>query len=179
MSGNLLARSLHDLSAAAWFGGSLMGAIGLNGAAAAAKDPVERARLSSIGWGKWAPVQAAAFGAHVIGGLGLILGNKGRLGTQDGVASDTVVKTAVTLAGIGLTVYSGMLGKKVYEHASEGAEGATEPRHSASPEMESAQKQLKILQWSLPAVSALVIILGARQGEMQRPKNIFEGLRKH
>ena len=33
MSGNSLVRSLHDLSAAAWFGGSLMGAVGLNGAA--------------------------------------------------------------------------------------------------------------------------------------------------
>lgn len=178
MSGNLLARSLHDLSAAAWFGGSLMGAVGLNGAAAAAKDPVERARLASVGWGKWAPVQAAAFGAHVLGGVGLILGNKGRLVSQEGVASDTAVKTAITLAGIGLTVYSGMLGKKVYEHAAEGAEGATEPRGGASREMESAQKQLKILQWTLPAMSALVIILGARQGEMQRPKNVLEGLRK-
>src|SRR4051794_28909738 len=44
MAGNLIARSVHDLTAAAWFGGSLMGAIGLNGAAAQAKDPAERTR---------------------------------------------------------------------------------------------------------------------------------------
>jgi hypothetical protein len=31
---NTVARSLHDLGLAAWFGGSLMGAVGLNGAAA-------------------------------------------------------------------------------------------------------------------------------------------------
>ena len=31
---NTLARSLHDLGLATWFGGSLMGAVGLNGAAA-------------------------------------------------------------------------------------------------------------------------------------------------
>ncbi|MDT5205049.1 MAG: hypothetical protein QOD34_1685, partial [Mycobacterium sp.] len=30
---NTVIRSLHDLGAAAWFGGSLMGAVGLNGAA--------------------------------------------------------------------------------------------------------------------------------------------------
>jgi hypothetical protein len=30
---NTVARSLHDLGLAAWFGGSLMGAVGLNGAA--------------------------------------------------------------------------------------------------------------------------------------------------
>jgi hypothetical protein len=32
---NTLARSLHDVGLAAWFGGSLMGAVGLNGAASA------------------------------------------------------------------------------------------------------------------------------------------------
>jgi len=31
---NTVARTLHDLGLAAWFGGSLMGAVGLNGAAA-------------------------------------------------------------------------------------------------------------------------------------------------
>lgn len=31
---NALARTLHDSGVAAWFGGSLMGAVGLNGAAA-------------------------------------------------------------------------------------------------------------------------------------------------
>lgn len=37
-SRNTVVRSLHDLGAAAWFGGSLMGAVGVNGAAGAAKS---------------------------------------------------------------------------------------------------------------------------------------------
>ena len=72
MAGNLLARSVHDLTAAAWFGGSLMGAIGLNGAAAEAKDPAERTRLSSRGWMKWAPIQTAAFASHLVADLALL-----------------------------------------------------------------------------------------------------------
>jgi hypothetical protein len=36
---NTLARSLHDLGLATWFGGSLMGAVGLNGAAAVVDAP--------------------------------------------------------------------------------------------------------------------------------------------
>jgi hypothetical protein len=36
---NALARTLHDLGLAAWFGGSLMGATGVNGAAAVIQDP--------------------------------------------------------------------------------------------------------------------------------------------
>lgn len=178
MAGNLLARSLHDLSAAAWFGGSLMGAVGLNGAAAEAKDPKERTRLSSVGWGKWAPVQAAAFGVHAVGGLGLILGNKGRVAKQDGVTANTVTKTIVTVAGAGLTLYSGMLGKKVAKLADEGAAGATEPKPGASDELAKAQKQLQTIQWLIPVVSGAVIVLAAHQGEMQRPKNVVQGLFK-
>ena len=68
-----LIRSMHDLGAAAWFGGSLMGAVGVNGAADAAKDPTERLRLSSIGWAKWTPWQVAAVGVHAVGGIGLII----------------------------------------------------------------------------------------------------------
>ncbi len=36
---NTVARTLHDLGLAAWFGGSLMGAAGVNGAAAVVEDP--------------------------------------------------------------------------------------------------------------------------------------------
>lgn len=179
MSGNLLARSVHDLTAAAWFGGSLMGAIGLNGAAAAAQDPRERTRLSSIGWMKWAPVQTLAFVSHLASGLPLLAGNKGRMVKQEGVARNTVIKTVVTLAGAGVTLYAGMLGKKVEKMAEQGAEGATEPSPMASPELKSAQKQLKLLQWTIPAFAGTVIVLGAKHGEMQRPATFLEGLLKH
>ena len=57
---NTVIRSLHDLGAAAWFGGSLMGAIGVNGAASAVREPQDRARVASVGWAKWSPVNAAA-----------------------------------------------------------------------------------------------------------------------
>jgi len=50
---NTLACSLHDLGAAAWFGGSLMGVLGVNGAAAQVRDPTDRARVAAAGWRKW------------------------------------------------------------------------------------------------------------------------------
>jgi hypothetical protein len=176
MAGNLVARSIHDLTAAAWFGGSLMGALGLNGAAAEAKDPAERARLSSLGWKKWSPVQAAAFALHIPAGLAIMWENKGRMAKQEDVTRLTVYKGIVTLVGAAVTLYAGMLGAKVEKLASEGAEGATEPRPGASDELRAAQQQLKILQWTIPAFAGTVIVLGARHGEMQRPKNVFKGL---
>ena len=36
---NTIVRLMHDLGAAAWFGGSLMGAVGLNGAATPPTPP--------------------------------------------------------------------------------------------------------------------------------------------
>ena len=177
MAGNLIARSVHDLTAAAWFGGSLMGAIGLNGAAAQAKDPAERTRLSSAGWMKWAPFQTAAFASHLVADLAIAWENKGRIAKQEGVARDTVIKTAVTVVGAAVTLSSGILGKKVETLSGEGAEGATEPHAAASDELKAAQQQLKMLQWAVPGFAALVIILGAKHGEMQRPKNVFAGLR--
>jgi hypothetical protein len=78
-SRNTAVRSMHDVGLAAWFGGALMGAIGLNGAANEVTDPSDRARVASAGWGRWAPVNAAAIGAHLSGEIGLILCNRTRL----------------------------------------------------------------------------------------------------
>lgn len=163
-----LIRSMHDLGMAAWFGGGLMGAVGLNGAAGAAKDPTERLRLSSIGWAKWAPVQVAAVGVHAIGGIGLMVSNKRRLGKQPGAASATAVKLVLTGVAAGVTAYSGYLGTKIAKHADEGAAGATEPSASSSRELASAQQQLKVCQWAIPALTSTLIILGAVEGEQQR-----------
>lgn len=179
MTNNLLARSIHDLTAAAWFGGSLMGAVGLNGATAEAKDATERTRLSSLGWKKWAPVQTAAFGAHFLAGLPVIFDNKDRLMKQDGVARLTVIKTITTVAGAAVSLYAGVMGKKVDALSEEGSAGATEPRADASPELKAAQKQLKYLQWAIPVFAGAVIVMGAKHGEMQRPNNVIEGLFKH
>ena len=163
-----LIRSLHDLGLAAWFGGSLMGAVGVNGAAATAKDPTERLRLSSVGWAKWTPWQVAAVGVHAVGGAGLILSNRKRLAKQPGAGSATVVKLLLTVAAAGATAYSGVLGAKVKAHEGEGGAGATEPHAAASPELASAQSQLKALQWAIPALTASLLVLGAVQGEQQR-----------
>ncbi|WP_344001919.1 hypothetical protein [Nocardioides lentus] len=173
-STNSVVRSMHDLGLAAWFGGTLMGAVGLNGAAAEAKDPTERLALSSKGWARWAPVNAAAIGAHVIGGVGLIGANTSRVAAQPGARSNTAVKSVLTVAALGLTAYSGVLGRKVAEGAHTGGAGATEPSASTSKETADAQRQLKLVQWALPAVTGTLVVLGAVQGEQQRPQQLVK-----
>lgn len=167
-STNTLSRIAHDVSLATWFGGSLMGAVGLNGATAQAKDPAERTRLSSLGWARWAPVQLAAAGIHTVGGAALIVGNRKRVAADPASQVNTIVKAVVTVAAMGATGYSGWLGKQVAEQAQEGAQGATEPSSAASKKLASAQKQLQVLQWAIPALTGALVVLGAQQGEQQR-----------
>ena len=150
-SRNTFVRSLHDLGAAAWFGGSLMGAIGVNGAAASVRDPHDRAKVAAVGWGKWAPVNAVAIGAHLIGGGGLLYANRGRAKHQSGVTSNTIAKTALTAAALGATVLSGLLGAKTARGDGHPVEGATEPSPSTPDD-----------------VAAILLIVGRAVGSAAR-----------
>src|SRR3954447_2790554 len=75
---NTTLRALHDVGLAAWFGGSLFGVAGLNAAAEEAQQQRTTARITSVGWAKWAPVNAAFVGAHLVGGAGLLAANRKR-----------------------------------------------------------------------------------------------------
>ena len=173
---NTVVRSLHDLGAAAWFGGSLMGAIGLNGASHDTADPADRARLAADGWARWSPVAAAAIGAHLLGGLGLVVANRRRLRGQNGVTANTAWKAAVTGAAVGATAYSGMLGARVAAAGRVESEGGTEPAEDTPADVASAQHRLRLLQWAIPTLTGVVVVLGAQQGEQQRPAEIVKGV---
>lgn len=168
-SRNTLVRSLHDVGLAAWFGGTLMGAVGLNSAAASVNNPRERLAVSSVGWKHWSPVQFAAMAAHGIGGVGLIVGNMERLAAQREGRVNTGVKLALTLAAVGTSVYSGILGSRMAARGDEPVEGTTEPTGVTSDELASVQSQQRIMQWVTPAITLILIVLAAQQGEQQRP----------
>lgn len=174
-SRNTVLRALHDLGAAGWFGGSLMGAVGLNGASAAVEDPRQRTQVSSAGWGSWAPVSAVAIGAHLVGGGGLLVANRDRLRTQQGVGANTVVKLAVTGAAMAATAYSGVLGARVATAGEVPAHSATDPMSSTPDDVADAQKKLAQLQWVIPLLTAVIVVLGSDQGERQRPSQVLSG----
>ncbi len=174
-SRNTVVRSMHDVGLAAWFGGALMGAIGLNGAANEVTDPTDRARVASAGWGRWAPVNAAAIGAHLIGGIGLILGNRTRLAVHTGTRTNTIVKSALTGVALASAAFSGWKGAQVAKAGKVPAEGGTIASELTPPDTAAAMQQLRIAQWVTPAVTAVLIVLGAQQGE-QRPAQLLPAL---
>jgi hypothetical protein len=166
---NTIIRSLHDVGGAAWFGGSLMGAVAVNGASKDIKDPAERAAIAADGWARWAPVSAAAIGAHVIGAVGLLVANRDRVRKQPGVGVNSAIKTALTVAAIGTTVYSGILGAKIAAEAGGvPVEGGTVPSEETPDKAARLLQQQRVLQWATPVLTAGIIIAGAQQGEQQR-----------
>lgn len=95
-------RALRDVGAAAWFGGSLMGATGLN-AAADAVDPADRERVVSAGWARWTPVFRAAALAHIIGSLGVLAERR---------SPAAIVGFGLTTAALGTVAGAAALGSR-------------------------------------------------------------------
>jgi CBS domain-containing protein len=173
---NTVARSLHDLGLAAWFGGSLMGAVGLNGAAAAVDQPEQRLRVANAGWARWTPVNLAGIAAHVAGGSMLLVANKGRVAGQRGVATATIAKTALTGLALAATGYSRALGAKLQRVGDAPAEGGTTPTEGTPDAVARAQRQLDVLQWVIPGLTGATLVLNAQMGEQQRPTNVAAGM---
>lgn len=173
---NTVIRSMHDIGLAVWCGGALMGAVGLNGAANTVGDKQDRAAVASAGWGRWAPVNAAAIVVHAVGGIGLIIANKERVAGQQGVAANTIIKAALTGVAMASTAYAGIKGKTVADGGQFPAEGAVIPSTLTPAKVASAQQQLRIAQWVTPAVTAVLIALGSQQGEQQRASQVAAGL---
>lgn len=176
MTRNTLSRSLHDLGLSAWFGGTLANAVALNPAAAQGGSPSDAGAVANVGWDRWTPVNAAAIAAHLVGSVGQLSGNKGRVVGQRGVGSMVVAKTALTVAALGVTGYSRMLGRKVSEHTAVPVHSATEPAPATPADVASAQRQLAALQWAVPALTGALVAVSAFAGEQQRSSEVRRGL---
>ena len=172
---NTVVRSLHDLGLAAWFGGSLMGNLGVNGGAAAAREPTERLRIAGEGWDRWAPVNAAAVAATTLGGIGLTLVNRSRLVAQRGVATTATVKAAVTFGAMAASGYARVLGRRLESRQQEPVEGPTTPAGATAEDVAGIQRQLRVVQWSVTALTGTMVVINAYMGEQQRPKAVVSG----
>jgi hypothetical protein len=176
MARDTLSRSLHDLGLAAWFGGTLANAVALNPSAGKAGDDSASGRVANTGWDRWTPVNAVAIGAHLVGSVGQLAGNRGRLGAQQGVASMAVVKTALTAAALAATGYSRVLGRRVSAQRDVPVDAGDNPSFQTPEPVAAAQRQLKVLQWAIPALTGALVVVSAFAGEQQRASEVQRGL---
>ncbi|MFC0033878.1 hypothetical protein ACFFMM_30575 [Micromonospora chaiyaphumensis] len=169
-------RSMHDLGLAAWFGGSLMGALGVNGAAAKIDDSTQRLPVASAGWARWTPVNAAAIGAHLAGAVGELITESPRVAAQRGVGRMSTLKTALTVGALAVTGYSRLLGMRLQKAGGPPVQGATEPSYQTPSNVASSQRQMRLLQWAIPAMTGALVVVSAYMGEQQKPGQVFRGL---
>lgn len=180
---DLVFRILHDAGLAAWFGGSLAGAVGINGAANDVADPNDRLKVATAGWARWAPVNAVAIGSHLVGATAILIRSRDRVRSQEGVAAASVGKAAVTVLALAATAASGWLGqrdvvalKSTDVTGGVPAEGGVKPSADTPPEFAARQQKLRALQWVIPSVTGVLVALTAQQGELQRPSRVTGGV---
>jgi hypothetical protein len=171
---NTVARSLHDVGLAAWFGGSLMGAVGLNAASGQAGEPKERARVADAGWARWTVPNAIAIGAHLVGGAVLLRGGSGRRGSGGRRAG--IARFALTGFALGATAYARVQGQKLMDAGDPPVLDGTTPNEDTPAEVADAQRRLKVLQWVIPASTGALLVLDATQREHQRAAGVLERL---
>ena len=174
MARNTLSRSLHDLGLSAWFGGTLANAVALNAAAAEAGG--DTGRVANEGWNRWTPVNALAIGAHLVGSVGQLKANRGRVAQQQGVAGMSALKTLLTAAALGVTAYSRALGQKVNSADNPRARSGTKPTKLTKAEIADAMEQLDRLQWVVPALTGALVVVSSYAGEQQRASEVVKGI---
>lgn len=173
---DLTVRVVHDGSLAMWFGGSLMGAVGLDGAAAEVRDETDRARVAAIGRHRWRPFGAGAALAHVVSGVGITRANRGRIAAQREVGSLAATKAVLTGLALAADVYAARLGRRAAMASGEPVDGATEPTPATSDEAAAAQRRLRLVQWTVPALTGSLVVITAVMGEHQRPAAVASGV---
>ena len=156
-------RATHVLTNAAWFGGSLMGAVGLNPAARKAGDSRDQAHVADEGWHRWGPVQGAAIGLHLLSGIAIIADNRRRVAAHPPTATAVVLKAALTGVAITASAAAYRLGAELGD-ALQPADGDAVTRWKAR----SIAKRMRSLQWATPAATAGLLVLDAYLGEQQR-----------
>lgn len=155
-------RAAHDVGLAAWFGGSYMGAIALNGASREVDDHTQRARVANAGWFRWAAVVPVAVGAHLFGAAGLT-----RTGGCPGQATAlSRVRAAVTVAAMLATLESGRSGRQVVSQGDVPVATAVQPISDTPEPVARAQRRLRVVQWLIPMLTGSLLVIDALQQEV-------------
>jgi hypothetical protein len=167
---NTFIRAANELSLAVWFGGSLMGATGVERGASVADG--DKHRVEARAWSAWQPVQVAAIVTQLASGAALTLANRDRVVGQRGVARASAVRTGLTGAAIAMTILAARTGRKVAAEAPDGADRA-DGTDGGAPE--AGERRLRMAQWMVPALTGAMVVMDAFMGEQQRPHQVVRG----
>jgi hypothetical protein len=155
-------RATHLVTNAAWFGGSLMGAVGLNPAARRPDTQRERIEVSGTGWERWGPVQGGSIALHLLSGVAILADNRNRVVAHPPTTVAVAAKTALTGAAIASSAAAYVYGERL-------GKASGEDGHAEDPEAaDRARRKLAWLQWTTPGLTGSLLVLDAQLGEQQR-----------
>ena len=166
---NALAQAVHDLGAALWFGGSVMGVAGVNKSGADLEQGIDRIRVANSAWTRFSPAQWAGIAATLGAGARLTGANSGRIATQSGFTQVGTAKAVVSVLGAGATAFAAYSGRRIGTLAEEAHErgekietkDATIPVQTTPPQIAAWQRRQRIAQIAVPVLAGANIALGS------------------
>jgi hypothetical protein len=179
-----LAQAVHDLGSALWFGGTVMGVAGVNKSGADLSQGIDRIRVASSAWGRFAPAQWAGIGATLLAGLRLTQVGGRRMALQQGFATVGGVKAGLAVAGAGATAFAAYSGAKIGKLAEEAEKSgtplevkdATLPTPSTPPEIARWQRRQRLTQCAVPLLAGANIVCGSWLVQSYRAGSTIKGV---
>jgi hypothetical protein len=179
-----VAQAVHDLGSALWFGGSMMGVVGVNKAGRDLTQGIDRIRVASSAWRRFSPFQWAGVGATVLAGSRLTQVGGRRLALQQGFASVGALKAGITVAGALGTGYAAFCGRRIAKLSEEAqAHGdpvevrdATVPAPSTPAPIAKWQRRQRFAQVVVPVLAGANIVCGSWLVQSYRSVTTLKGV---
>jgi hypothetical protein len=164
-----IAQAVHDLGSALWFGGTVMGVAGVNKSGADLQQGIDRIRVASSAWGRFAPAQWAGIGATLVAGLQLTRVGGRRMALQKGFAGVGGLKAGLAVAGAAATAYAAYCGAQIGKLAEQtemsgeklDVKDATSPTEQTPTELATWQRRQRITQFLVPVLAGGNIVCGS------------------
>ncbi|MGY1696998.1 hypothetical protein ACI780_19020 [Geodermatophilus sp. SYSU D00814] len=180
---HFVAQAVHDLGTALWLGGAVMGIAGVNKSGSDLTSGIDKVRVASSAWSRFAPAQWGGIAATLGAGLQLTRANRGRLALQAGYGRVGALKAALTVAGAGATAYAAYTGKKIGELAEKAdrdggvdVKDATLPSAGTPAEIATWQGRQRVAQAAVPTLAGAVVVCNAWLVQAQRPVSTVRGV---
>jgi hypothetical protein len=164
-----VAQAVHDLGSALWFGGTVMGVAGVNKSGADLQQGIDRIRVASSAWNRFAPAQWGGIAATLGAGLQLTRVGGRRIALQKGFGTIGALKAGLAVAGLAATAYAAACGQQIARLAEEtensgvklDVQDATRPSDQTPPELAKWQRRQRVTQLLVPALAGANIVCGS------------------
>ena len=181
---HVLPQALHDLASGLWFGGAVMGVAGVNKSGADLRDGLDKVRVASSAWQRFAPVEWVSIATVLVTGAQLSRASKVRLATQHGWARAGGTKAAVAVAGAAATAFAAYSGQRIGQLTEQAAasgrsvdvQDASTPNAQTPPELATWQRRQRVSQVLVPLLSGANVVLNAYLVQTYRPGATARGL---